>query len=114
MLNRFLSGKKKYSVFIATFLVAVLQMFVGDPETQKELMDFVPTLAMMLSGIVYLVVEGRLDAQREKTNTAQAQAALVMANGCYKRRKSPASSRTARNPAYNCISASNTPTARTA
>jgi hypothetical protein len=64
MLNRFLSGKKKYSVFIATFLVAVLQMFVGDPETQKELTDFVPTLAMMLSGIVYLVVEGRLDGQR--------------------------------------------------
>jgi hypothetical protein len=64
MLNRFLSGKKKYSVFIATFLVAVLQMFVVDPETQKELMDFVPTLAMMLSGIVYLVVEGRLDGQR--------------------------------------------------
>ena len=81
MLNRFLSGKKKYSVFIATFLVAVLQMFVVDPETQKELMDFVPTLAMMLSGIVYLVVEGRIDAQREKTNTVQAQAAVAMANG---------------------------------
>jgi len=79
MLNKFLSGKKKYSVFIATFLVAVLQTFVGDPETQNELMDFVPTLAMMLSGVVYLIVEGIIDAQREKTNTAQAQAAVGIA-----------------------------------
>ncbi len=81
MLNRFLAGKKKYSVYIATFLVAAIEMFSGDPEVQKELADFVPLLAMVLSGIAYLVVEGRIDAQREKTNTAQAQAAVVMANG---------------------------------
>ena len=81
MLNRFLAGKKKYSVYIATLLVAAIEMFTGDPEISKELMDFVPMLAMVLSGIVYLVVEGRLDGQREKTNTAQAQAALAVAQG---------------------------------
>jgi len=64
MLNRFLAGKKKYSVYIATLLVAAIQMFGGDPAVQKELTDFVPLLAMVLSGIVYLVVEGRLDGQR--------------------------------------------------
>lgn len=66
MINKFLSGKKKYSVFITTLLVAALEMFVTDPEAQKELMDFIPMLAMMLSGITYLVVEGIRDIQREK------------------------------------------------
>ena len=69
MINKFLSGKKKYSVFIATFLVAAIEMFTGDPEVSKQLMDFVPMLAMILSGITYLIVEGRLDLQREQTHT---------------------------------------------
>lgn len=66
MINKFLAGKKKYSVFITTLLVAALEMFITDPEAQKELMDFVPMLAMMLSGITYLLVEGIRDIQREK------------------------------------------------
>ncbi len=72
MVNKFLAGKKKYSVFITTLLVALIEMFVVEPEAQKELMDFVPLGAMLLSGIVYLTVEGVNDLQREKTNTARA------------------------------------------
>ncbi len=79
MLNRFLAGKKKYSVYIATLLVAAIQMFGGDPAVQQELTDFVPLLAMMLSGIVYLIVEGRLDGQR-----AEAEAEAIKSAEYYK------------------------------
>lgn len=69
MINKFLAGKKKYSVFITTLLVSAIQLFVVDPGQQRELGDMVPMMAMVLSGIVYLVVEGTRDIQREKTNT---------------------------------------------
>ncbi len=74
MINKFLSGKKKYSVFITTFLVAAIEMFTGDPAVQKTLTDFVPMLAMMLSGITYIVVQGMRDLQHEKTCTEAAKA----------------------------------------
>jgi hypothetical protein len=69
MINKFLAGKKKYSVFITTLLVAVVQMFVNDPGQAQELGDMIPMLAMVLSGIVYLIVEGMRDIQKEKTST---------------------------------------------
>ena len=68
MINNFLAGKKKYSVFLLTFLTAGVQMVIHDPETQKQLLDFMPTLAMMLSGIAYLIIEGWNDVQRQKSN----------------------------------------------
>ncbi|MBM4447515.1 MAG: hypothetical protein FJ023_09295 [Chloroflexi bacterium] len=83
MLNKFLVGKKKYSVFITTAIIALLDIFGVRPDMQNELMEFIPMVAMVLSGIIYLIMEGTRDIQREKTNTAavQAQAGVVMANG---------------------------------
>lgn len=73
-INRFLSGKKKYSVWIATFLTSVITMAVSDPGQAQELQEFVPMLSMLISGIAYLVIEGWNDSKR-----AQAQAAYYTA-----------------------------------
>lgn len=64
MINKFLQGKKKYSVFIATLLTSVITMAVQDPEQARELQEFVPLLAMLISGVAYLIVEGWNDAKR--------------------------------------------------
>jgi len=81
MLNKFLAGKKKYSVFITTAIIALLDTFGIRPDMQNELMELVPLVAMVLSGIIYMVMEGTRDIQREKTNAVAAQADVVMANG---------------------------------
>ncbi len=70
MINRFLSGKKKYSVFIATFLTSVITMAVSDPAQAQELQEFVPMLAMLISGVAYLIVEGWNDSRRTQTEAA--------------------------------------------
>lgn len=69
-INRFLQGKKKYSVYITSVLVSIITLAVSDPAQQKELMDFVPLVAMVLSGIVYLVVEGWNDSKRAEAEQA--------------------------------------------
>lgn len=69
-INKFLAGKKKYSVFIATFLTAVVTTFVGDPQRAAELQEFVPLLAMLVSGVAYLVVEGWNDIRRAEAEQA--------------------------------------------
>jgi hypothetical protein len=70
MINRFLSGKKKYSVFIATFLTSAITMAVSDPQQAQELQEFVPMLAMLISGVAYLIVEGWNDSRRTQTEAA--------------------------------------------
>jgi len=69
-INAFLKGKKKYSVYIATLLASILAMVVTDPQQQAELQEFVPLAAMVLSGIVYLVVEGWNDSKRIQAEQA--------------------------------------------
>lgn len=70
MINKFLQGKKKYSVFIATFLTSIITMAVQDPGQAQELQEFVPMLAMLISGVAYLIVEGINDSKRTETEAA--------------------------------------------
>ena len=81
MIQKFLDGKKKYSAFIITLLAALIPLFIQEPEAQKTIMDYVPSIAAALAGIFYIVTQGGIDKETEKAKTATAQAALVMANG---------------------------------
>ena len=81
MLQKFLDGKKKYSAFIITALATMIPLFIQEPEAQKTVMDFVPSLAAVVAGIFYIVTQGGVDKEKEKAKTATAQAALAMANG---------------------------------
>ncbi len=69
-INRFLQGKKKYSVYIATLLTSIITMAVPDPGAQAELQELVPLAAMVLSGIAYLIVEGWNDTRRAEAEEA--------------------------------------------
>ncbi|MCX6010507.1 MAG: hypothetical protein NTW48_10900 [Chloroflexi bacterium] len=81
MLGKFLDGKKKYSAFIITVLATMIPLFIQDPEAQKTIMDYVPSIAAALAGIFYILTQGGIDKETEKAKTATAQAALVTANG---------------------------------
>lgn len=81
MIQKFLDGKKKYSAFIITVLATMIPLFIQDPEAQKTIMDYVPSIAAALAGIFYILTQGGIDKESEKAKTATAQAALVMANG---------------------------------
>jgi len=81
MIQKFLDGKKKYSAFIITALATMIPLFIQQPEAQKTIMDYVPSIAAALAGIFYIVTQGGIDKETEKTKTATAQAALVVANG---------------------------------
>jgi hypothetical protein len=81
MIQKFLDGKKKYSAFIITVLATMIPLFIQDPETQKTIMDYVPSVAAALAGIFYIVTQAGVDKETEKAKTATAQVALVMANG---------------------------------
>ena len=78
MIQKFLDGKKKYSAFIITVLVAVIPLLVQEPEAQKTFMDMVPSLATVLAGIIYIVTQGGVDREKEKAKTAEVQAASVL------------------------------------
>jgi len=80
-MQKFLDGKKKYSAFIITVLVAVIPLFIQSPEAQKTMMDYVPSIAAALSGIIYMIIQGGVDKEKEKSLAATAQAALAVANG---------------------------------
>jgi hypothetical protein len=67
-MNKFLEGKKKYSVFWLTLLAAVIQLFTLSPEAQQEVTSWIPTLATILSGITYLIIEGIRDIKRTAPN----------------------------------------------
>jgi hypothetical protein len=72
MLQRFLDGKKKYSAFIITALATVIPLFIQDPEAQKTIMDFVPSVAAAIAGIFYIVTQGNIDKEKEKARAALA------------------------------------------
>lgn len=76
MINNFLAGKKKYSAFLLPILVAIVQAFQLDPETSKQIMDYLPTITALLSGIAFIIVEGINDQAKivgsAATATAQA------------------------------------------
>ena len=72
MLQKFMDGKKKYSAFIITVLATMIPLFIQDPEAQKTIMDFVPSVAAALAGIFYIVTQGNIDKEAEKTKTALA------------------------------------------
>jgi hypothetical protein len=70
MLQKFLDGKKKYSAFIITALATMIPMFIQDPEAQKTIMDFVPSVAAAIAGIFYIVTQGNIDKEKEKAKAA--------------------------------------------
>jgi hypothetical protein len=72
MLQKFMDGKKKYSAFIITALATMIPLFIQDPEAQKTIMDFVPSLAAAIAGIFYIVTQGNIDKEKEKTKAALA------------------------------------------
>ncbi|MGD0353276.1 MAG: hypothetical protein ABSB38_07260 [Dehalococcoidia bacterium] len=77
MIQKFLDGKKKYSAFIITMLATIIPLFVQEPEAQKTFMDMVPSLAAAAAGVFYILTQGKIDAEKEKTKTAEAQVATV-------------------------------------
>jgi len=72
MLQKFMDGKKKYTAFIITALATMIPLFIQDPEAQKTIMDFVPSVAAAIAGIFYIVTQGNIDKEKEKTQTALA------------------------------------------
>jgi hypothetical protein len=66
MLQRFLDGKKKYSALIFTLLAAVVPVFIQEPGAQTEIMDLVPSVAAVLSGIFYIITQGSIDKEKVK------------------------------------------------
>jgi hypothetical protein len=77
MLQKFLDGKKKYSAFIITVLATIIPLFIQEPEAQKTFMDMVPSVAAAVAGVFYILTQGKIDAEKEKTKTAEAQQAIV-------------------------------------
>lgn len=75
MIQKFLDGKKKYSAFIITALATMIPLFVQNPEAQKTIMDYVPSIAAALAGIFYIVTQGGVDKEKEKAK------AVMYANG---------------------------------
>jgi len=105
MLQKFLDGKKKYSAFIITMLATIIPLFVQEPEAQKTLMDTVPSLAAAVAGVFYILTQGKIDAEREKTKTAEAQAAIVL-NGAQAHPVQPESeTRSAPSPSAESVAA---------
>jgi len=80
MLQKFLDGNKKYSAFIITILATLIPLFVQDPEAQKTFMDMVPSVAVLIAGIFYLVTQGGVDKEKAKTEAVVAQAEAAMAD----------------------------------
>ncbi len=72
MLQKFMDGKKKYSAFIITALATMIPLFIQDPEAQKTIMDFVPSVAAAIAGIFYIVTQGNIDKEKEKAKAALA------------------------------------------
>jgi hypothetical protein len=70
MLQQFLDGKKKYSAFIITVLATVIPLFIQDPEAQKTIMDFVPSVAAAIAGIFYIITQGRIDKAKTEASGA--------------------------------------------
>jgi len=77
MLQKFLDGKKKYSAFIITVLATIIPIFISEPEAQQTFMEMVPSVAAAAAGIFYILTQGKIDAQKEKAKSAEAQINIV-------------------------------------
>jgi hypothetical protein len=77
MLQKFLDGKKKYSAFIITALATMIPLFIQDPEAQKTIMDFVPSVAAAIAGIFYIVTQGNVDKEKAKAALANGNGGVV-------------------------------------
>ena len=53
----------------------MIPLFIQDPEAQKTIMDYVPSVAAALAGIFYIVTQGNVDKEKEKAK------AVLAANG---------------------------------
>lgn len=80
MLQKFLDGKKKYSAFLITVLAALVPLFVPQPEAQNQVMELVPSIAVILSGIVYMVTQGKIDDDKVKVQAVNGQTATATAS----------------------------------
>jgi hypothetical protein len=80
VLQKFLDGKKKYSAYIITVLGTLVPLLIQEPEAQKTIMDMVPSIAVLIAGIFYILTQGGIDKEKEKVKLAEVQAA-VAANG---------------------------------
>lgn len=79
MIQKFLDGKKKYSALIITLAAAVIPILVQDPEAQKTVLDLVPSLAAVITGVFYIITQGKIDDDKVKAQAANGQAATVQA-----------------------------------
>lgn len=77
MINKFLEGKKKYTAFLLPLLIAAVQAFQLDSAVQQQLMDYLPTIAAVISGVAYMVIEGTLDHARASAAAQSAQTAVA-------------------------------------
>jgi len=77
MLQKFLDGKKKYSAYIITVLGTLVPLLIQDPEAQKTFMDMVPSVAVLLAGIFYIITEESLDKEREKAKAVSGNGVAV-------------------------------------
>ena len=76
MLQNFLNGKKKYSALILTLLAAILPILITNAETQNQISTWLPSIAAVISGIVYIITQGSID--KAKTQ-AEGQLSIVQA-----------------------------------
>jgi hypothetical protein len=74
MIQKFLDGKKKYSAFVITLLAAVVPVFIQDPEIQKTVVDYIPTVAALIAGTFYIVTQGKIDEDKVKAQAANGSA----------------------------------------
>jgi hypothetical protein len=79
MLQKFLDGKKKYSAFIVTVLATLVPLFIQEPEAQQTFMSMVPSLAVAVAGVFYILTQGKIDTERERAKVTEAQTAIISA-----------------------------------
>lgn len=77
-LNNFMAGKKKYSAaVILPIVIAIINVFVTDPEAQTSIVglvqEFLPTVIALVGGVAYTVVEGVNDNSKIKNSAVIAQ-----------------------------------------
>nr|MBC8511584.1 hypothetical protein [Dehalococcoidia bacterium] len=77
MLQNFMDGKKKYSAFIITALATMIPLFVQDPEAQKTIMDYVPSVAAAAAGIFYIITQGKVDREKEHVKALNGNGGIV-------------------------------------
>jgi hypothetical protein len=67
MLQKFLDGKKKYSALILTLAATIVPVLIQDTEAQATILDAIPSIASLIVGVFYIVTQGKIDQEKEKT-----------------------------------------------